>query len=963
MSHPKTTNDSDVIVAGEKQDGIHRQASFSEATAQMFQTDLEKEKTIQGTAHFHRLGWKRLTVVLIVQAIALGSLSLPGAFATLGMVAGVISCIGIGLIAMYASYMVGLVKLKYPDVDHYVDAGRLLMGGFGDKLFAVVFLGLLILATGSHCLTGTIALVKITGSSVCTLAFGVISAVILMVLAIPPSFTEIAILGYIDFISIILAIGITMIATGIQRSDAPGGFSSSTWSAWPQDDLSFTQALTAVSNIVFSYAFAAAQFSFMSEMHTPADFTKSIVTLGLTEIVLYTITGSVIYAFVGQEVQSPALLSASPLVSKVAFGIALPVIYISGSINATVACRFIHGRLYKNSITRFINTRKGWITWLAVVAFVIFLSWVIAEAIPFFSELLGICAALFISGFSFWIPPIMWFFLLKEGNWYDKHNVKRAACNCVVFVVGFFVFIAGTTPDPLLLVSLDFPLCMLNSELDSIHISRSCPEDAGAAGHVASDTEDVTSHPQNVKSAVLEVLPAMDELRRIKSAVKQNFRRVKTIQNRQLARSTAQAAQASRTKATSRTEVEIPQSPAQVGFSTTNTIFREAQYLVHYLDYIFPIQYAFYVDAPDQGGRGWLFFLLERNAPLRNAALTLSAFHQHTFSPYHTENQEDELLKYHTKALQELRQVVRHRDVGASADNIEEWLKFLAGGMFLISFEVFQGGTNNWQAHFNALASVIQNLTSSDFDFDASDPSSSDFDFQRGMNTAQKFILSNLVWIDILAPLATGTAPRLPYHDWLNAGKIDMSRVMGCSNCIMIAIGDMMALDSKAMTMDSGALQIAIDDLERRIHDGIDAASDDESTDLTPTNRSVTHLFATAALVQLYTLASEHNITSPDPHSAVLRVIEVLDSLPPHISLRAMPWPLCVAGSMALPPNEQYFDGLLTKLVDHAEAGFTNCGTVYSVMQNAWKQRRRDPSRIWSARQSMEDMGICALLI
>ncbi|KAK2684562.1 hypothetical protein QWA68_016548 [Fusarium oxysporum] len=69
---------------------------------------------------------------------------------------------------------------------------------------------------------------------------------------------------------------------------------------------------------------------------------------------------------------------------------------------------------------------------------------VIAEAIPFFSELLAICAALFISGFSFWIPPIMWFFLLKEGNWYDKHNSKRAACNFVVFVVGFFVFVAGT---------------------------------------------------------------------------------------------------------------------------------------------------------------------------------------------------------------------------------------------------------------------------------------------------------------------------------------------------------------------------------------------------------------------------------------------------------------------------------------------------------------------------------------
>lgn len=180
------------------------------------------------------------------------------------------------------------------------------------------------------------------------------------------------------------------------------------------------------------------------EMHTPADFTKSIVTLGCTEIVLYTITGAVIYAFVGQSVQSPALLSASPLVSKIAFGIALPVIYISGSINATVACRFIHGRMYKDSITRYINTPKGWISWIAVVSFITILSWIIAEAIPFFSELLSICASLFISGFSFWIPPILWFRLLKEGNWYDRHNLKRAIPNLIVFVVGFFIFIAGT---------------------------------------------------------------------------------------------------------------------------------------------------------------------------------------------------------------------------------------------------------------------------------------------------------------------------------------------------------------------------------------------------------------------------------------------------------------------------------------------------------------------------------------
>lgn len=66
----------------------------------------------QGVAHFKRLGWKRLTVILIVEAIALGALSIPSAFATLGMVAGVITTVGMGFIAIYTSYIVGQVKLK-----------------------------------------------------------------------------------------------------------------------------------------------------------------------------------------------------------------------------------------------------------------------------------------------------------------------------------------------------------------------------------------------------------------------------------------------------------------------------------------------------------------------------------------------------------------------------------------------------------------------------------------------------------------------------------------------------------------------------------------------------------------------------------------------------------------------------------------------------------------------------------
>ncbi|OLN95470.1 N amino acid transport system protein 5 [Colletotrichum chlorophyti] len=402
--------------------------------------DLEKQKAAQGSAHFHRLGWKRLTIVLIVEAIALGSLSLPSAFATLGMVAGVILCVGLGMIAIYTSNVVGQVKLKFPHVTHYADAGQLMMGRFGYELVGVMFAMQLTFLTSSHVLTGAIAFGNITNNGACSIVFAVVSAIILLLLAIPPSFAEVAILGYIDFVSIILAIGITMIATGIKQNE----IAATAWSAWPKEGLTFAEAFIAITNIVFAYSFAICQFSFMDEMHTPKDYVKSIWALGLIEIFIYTLTGALIYAFVGQDVHSPALLSAGPLISKIAFGIALPVIFISGSINTTVVARYIHGRVYKDSIIRYINTKMGWITWLGLITVITIIAFVIAEAIPFFSELLSISSSLFISGFTFYFPAMMWFMLIREGSPFAKENLSRTALNALCFIIGIVVLVCGT---------------------------------------------------------------------------------------------------------------------------------------------------------------------------------------------------------------------------------------------------------------------------------------------------------------------------------------------------------------------------------------------------------------------------------------------------------------------------------------------------------------------------------------
>lgn len=182
----------------------------------------------------------------------------------------------------------------------------------------------------------------------------------------------------------------------------------------------------------------------MEEMHTPTDYTKSIWLLGIVEIIIYTCTGAIGYAFVGQDVESPALLSAGSVVSKVAFGIALPVIFISGSINTVTVCRFVMDRAFANSVIKYVNTVKGWTVWLIMIGIVTVLAWVIAEAIPFFSDLLGITSALFISGFSFYIPGIMWFALIKKGGCFSSaKNISLTLLNIGCIIIGLITLAGG----------------------------------------------------------------------------------------------------------------------------------------------------------------------------------------------------------------------------------------------------------------------------------------------------------------------------------------------------------------------------------------------------------------------------------------------------------------------------------------------------------------------------------------
>ena len=63
--------------------------------------------------------------------IGLGVLSIPAAFDGLGLVPGVICMLCIAVITTWSDYIIGVFKLKHPEVYGIDDVGALLAGRFG----------------------------------------------------------------------------------------------------------------------------------------------------------------------------------------------------------------------------------------------------------------------------------------------------------------------------------------------------------------------------------------------------------------------------------------------------------------------------------------------------------------------------------------------------------------------------------------------------------------------------------------------------------------------------------------------------------------------------------------------------------------------------------------------------------------------------------------------------------------
>ena len=109
----------------------------------------------------------------------------------------------------------------------------------------------------------------------------------------------------------------------------------------------------------------------------------------------YIVVGVVLYMYANPYIASPALGTAGVLVKRISYGIALPGLFFTAIIYNHLAAKFIFVRVLRGSYHLNHPTAKHWAVWLSCTGACLLFSYVVAEAIPVFSGLVGLVSALF----------------------------------------------------------------------------------------------------------------------------------------------------------------------------------------------------------------------------------------------------------------------------------------------------------------------------------------------------------------------------------------------------------------------------------------------------------------------------------------------------------------------------------------------------------------------------------------
>ncbi|KZL78563.1 transmembrane amino acid transporter, partial [Colletotrichum tofieldiae] len=448
-----------------RQEGVGEHSDSEESPDAILGKQLAEE---DGHAIKYRTcSWQKTAGLLFSEYICLAIMSFPWSYSILGLVPGLILTAVIALIVLYTSLVLWQFCLRHPEVRDVCDIGQMLFWGKKWAWYATAVMFILN-NTALHVLVGAKYLNTMTESDpvVCrTVVFSIVVTIICWVCSLPRTFESLSKAGTASaaftFISVLLA----TIFAGIQSH--PAGYDPrSTYvdengvtktggnpivTAIPLASTTFVSGMNAFLNISYTFIGQITLPSFIAEMKDPRDFPKALWAVTIGEIIVFSIVGAVVYAFVGnQYMTAPAFGSLEDVYKKVSFSFMIPTLVFLGVLYASVSARFLFFRFFKGTKHLHEHTIIGWGSWATILLALWLLAFLIAELIPFFSSLLSLMSSLFDSFFGFIFWGVAYFRMRSADNraGVPKQNKlvdwASMGLNIIIILTGVLFLTAGT---------------------------------------------------------------------------------------------------------------------------------------------------------------------------------------------------------------------------------------------------------------------------------------------------------------------------------------------------------------------------------------------------------------------------------------------------------------------------------------------------------------------------------------
>lgn len=164
----------------------------------------------------------------------------------------------------------------------------------------------------------------------------------------------------------------------------------------------------------------------------------------------------------------------------------IPTLIFLGVLYASVSARFIFFRIFEGTRHKGNHTVLGWAVWAAILLATWIGAFIIAEVVPFFSDLLGLMSSLFDSFFGFIFWGVAYFRLRRADHGKDWITSRgfRSICgfvvNVIIILIGLFMLTAGTYVSLEVILIWSIPNDLIQASVDSIVLGYQAASFGGA---------------------------------------------------------------------------------------------------------------------------------------------------------------------------------------------------------------------------------------------------------------------------------------------------------------------------------------------------------------------------------------------------------------------------------------------------------------------------------------------------